>query len=607
MKGQLKIHSENILPIIKKWLYSDKDIFVRELVSNSCDAISKLFVLQEQEGLSFGEEPFHIDIVINKEAKTITISDNGIGMTADEVEKYIAQVAFSGAEEFVKTYKTDQEKNQFIGHFGLGFYSAFMVSRLVEIDTLSYREGAVAAFWSCDGSSEYSLVEGKRTKRGTDIILHIEDEEYLDSARIRTILKKYCGFLPYPIHLNGEAINSVAPLWMKPASECTDQDYIDFYHELYPHEPSPVFWIHLNVDHPFHLKGILYFPKITPRFDYQTSKIKLFSNRVFVSDRCEDLFPHFLTIMQGAIDSSDIPLNVSRSSLQMDSTVRKLTQHISKKISDRLSALYTSEKDRFISYWPDFSTIIKLGILHDEKFYERAQSFLLWKTTKQNWLTVEEYPKYAGKIFYTTHGSDETGFLHLYKEKNVEVVFADGALDTAIFNYLESKHDVHFQRIDGGIDDLILDKTREKDLLYPDGRSEAATIASYIKSQLQDKEIEVEAKSLTSDHLPAFVVIDERSRRLRDYLSLTQKEMPQHLLHKHTLVVNTNNPLISTIIKLKDKNPDLSSSLIHQIYDLSLLQQKELHPELLSTFIQRTSDLLQKLALQIHEPATPVG
>lgn len=604
MKGQLKIHSENILPIIKKWLYSDKDIFVRELVSNACDAISKMFVLAEKEGVTFGSDPFRIDIRIDKDKKTITISDNGIGMTAPEVEKYIAQLAFSGAEEFVKTYKTDQEKNQFIGHFGLGFYSAFMVSRLVEIDTLSYREGASPAFWTCDGSSEYTLISGNRGTRGTDIILHIEDEEYLDSARIGAILKKYCGFLPYPIYLDNNQINSVAPLFAKPASDCTDQEYIDFYHELYPMEADPIFWIHLNVDHPFHLKGILYFPKITPRFDYQASKIKLFSNRVFVSDHCEDLFPHFLTVMRGAIDSSDIPLNVSRSYLQMDSTVRKLTQHITKKIADRLISLYTNEKERFISYWPDIETIIKLGILHDEKFYERAQPFLLWKTTKKSWLTVEEYAnthksEYGDKVFYTTHESDETGFLHLYIEKGIEVIYAGGALDTAIFNYLESKHGVHFQRIDGGIDELILDKSREKTLLDADGRSEAASIAAYIQSQLEDQDIEVEAKSLSSDNLPAFVVIDERSRRLRDYLSLTQKEMPQHLLSKHTLVVNTNNPLISAICTLKDKNPALSKSLIQQIYDLSLLQQKELHPELLSSFIQRTSDLLQKLAAHI--------
>ncbi len=606
MKKKLQIHSENILPIIKKWLYSNKDIFIRELVSNSCDAISKLLVLQDLENIEIGSDRLAITININKEKKTITITDNGIGMTGDEVEQYIAQIAFSGAEEFVKKYNTNKEKDQFIGHFGLGFYSAFMVSKLVEIETLSYKEDSKPAHWLCDGSSDYELNEGTRTTRGTEITLHIEDEEYLNPIKIRSILDTYCSFLQHPIYLSDDQINDVEPLWIKPASECKDQEYIDFYHKLYPLEPNPIFWIHLNVDHPFNLKGILYFPKITPRFDFQTSMIKLFTNRVFVSDHCQDLFPNFLTILRGAIDTPDVPLNVSRSYLQTDSTVHKLAAHITKKISDRLTTLYNNERELFISYWKDIETIIKLGILHDEKFYERAKLFLIWKNTQDQWLTIEEYiekhkENYNDKIFYTIQDSEHSHFLNLYKDKNVEVIYGSGPLDTATFNYLENKLGVNFQRIDGGIDDLILDKNREKTLLDIDGKTEASNIAAFIKSRLNKEHIEVEAKSLTSETLPAFVMIDERLRRMRDYLSMTQKEMPNELLGKHTLVVNTNNPLISAIIKLKNKDVDLASDLVNQIYDLSLLSQKELHPDSLPLFIQRSSTVLQKLAAHISE------
>ncbi|MBS0649908.1 MAG: molecular chaperone HtpG, partial [Verrucomicrobia bacterium] len=368
-QGTLKIHTENILPIIKKWLYSDKDIFVRELVSNACDAMQKCKVLREHNQIEALDDEFRIDIVIDKEKRTLTISDTGIGMTADEVEKYIAQIAFSGAEEFLGKYKTQNEKDQIIGHFGLGFYSAYMVAEKVTIDTLSYQNNSTPVFWSCDGSSEYQIDAGARSKRGTDIILHIDkdNEEFLEEAKIRSILQQYCAFLPFPIHLNGTHLNSKQPLWIKPANECTEQEYLDFYHALYPMDPDPIFWIHLNVDYPFNLKGILYFPKITRRFDWNHSLIKLFCNRVFVSDNCKDLIPDYLMVLRGAIDSPDIPLNVSRSYLQMDRTVRQLSSHIAKKVTDRLSSLYTTDRAKFLEAWPDIEMIIKLGILQDEK------------------------------------------------------------------------------------------------------------------------------------------------------------------------------------------------------------------------------------------------
>ncbi len=371
----LKIHTENILPIIKQWLYSDKEIFIRELISNACDALHKCKVLREHKETDIPDEELRISLSIDKKEKTLVFADTGIGMTSDEVEKYIAQIAFSGAEDFLGKYKSNAEKDQIIGHFGLGFYSAYMVAHKVTIDTLSYLPGAESAFWSCDGSSEYFLEKGQRSTRGTEITLHVDkdNEEFLDEERLKSIIQRYCAFLPFPIYLNGTRINDKEPLWLKNASECTDADYLQFYRALYPNESDPMFWIHLSVDYPFHLKGILYFPKITRRFDWSHNSIKLFCNRVFVADNCKDLIPDYLMILRGAIDSPDIPLNVSRSSLQMDKTVRQLSQHISKKVSDRLSSLYTSERDTFIKTWPDIEMIIKLGILQDEKILRTLQ------------------------------------------------------------------------------------------------------------------------------------------------------------------------------------------------------------------------------------------
>ncbi len=608
-EGKLKIHSENLLPIIKKWLYSDRDIFLRELVSNSCDALSKLCILRDSEGLEVDESAFRIEVNLDKEAKTITIIDNGLGMTPHEVEEYICQLAFSGAEDFAKKYETKETKDSFIGHFGLGFYSAFMVSSDVEIDTLSYKRGEVAAHWKSDGSTSYHLTEGTWSTRGTKITLHVSDEEYLDPVKVKQTLKKYCAFLPFPVYFqegpsNQERINPDEPLWVKNPSQCTDEEYLAFYKKLYPFEPDPIFWIHLNIDHPFHLQGILFFPKITPRFDFSHSNMKLFSSRVFVSENVEGLFPDFLTVLRGAIDSSDIPLNVSRSYLQMDSTVRKLSLHIAKKVADKLATFYAETPDKYEKAWPDMETIIKLGMLHDEKFYERAQPLLIWKNTEGKWQTVETYNKahgeaYNHKVFYTINDSEHSTFLDLYKEKGIEVLIAGGTLDTAIFNNLESKSEpkFKFQRVDGGIDDLIIDSNKAKDLLHADGRSEAAHIAEKIKLDLEVDGIGVEAKSLATESLPGFVMIDESARRMREYLIMTQKEMPHDIFGKHTFVVNTNNPLIQKMLQIREAEPELAKLLIKQIYHTSLLAQRELHPEILPHYIKQTTQTLEKLAM----------
>ncbi len=592
----LEIHSENIMPIIKKWLYSEKDIFLRELVSNSCDAIQKIKILDDKAS------DFRIDITIDKKKKTLSISDNGIGMTEEEIEKYISQIAFSGAEDFLEKYKGSNEKDQFIGHFGLGFYSAYMVAEKVEIETLSYIENAKPVFWSCEGTSQYLIDKGSRKKRGTTVTLYIDKDnfEYLEEDRIKGILQKFCPFLSSPIYLNDKHINNKDPLWLKAPSDCTEKEYLEFYRELYPFDQDPIFWIHLNVDYPFNLKGILYFPKIQKNFDINKSSIKLFCNRVFVSDNCKDLLPDYLMILKGAIDSPDIPLNVSRSYLQMDRTVKQLGVHISKKISDKLNSLYNMEKEKFLSFWPDIEMIIKLGILQDEKFYEKSKNFLVFKNLKESWTTVEEYlernkTKTDNKVFYTQEEKYASNFIEIYKEKDIEVLITNPYIDTAILNHLEPKLSTKFQRIDGNIDDAILDKSKENTLLNQDGKTAASVLADFFRKSLKSKEIEVEAKSLASDKLPAFIMIKEEERRFRDYMNLTQGQILPNM-SKHTLVINTNNKLIAKAQKLKEKHPELAEKLAEQIYDLALLSQKELSPSDFSDFVARSTNILESMS-----------
>lgn len=597
-QGTVKIHSENILPIIKKWLYSEKDIFVRELVSNACDAISKLRTIMEDQ-----DEVWRIDVTIDKEKRTLCFTDNGIGMTGDEVEKYIAQIAFSGAEEFVKKYQTNKKEDQIIGHFGLGFFSAYMVSEKVEINTLSYQEGAEPVYWSCDGSSTYTIEKGARSDRGTEIILSLskDEDEYLDASRMRQILSHYCSFLPYPIYLNGSQINEKPPLWIKQPSDCTEKEYLDFYRYLFPTEADPLFWIHLNVDYPFHLKGILYFPRVSQEKEFKKESIKLFCNRVFVSDHCKDLLPDYLMILRGAIDSPDIPLNVSRSYLQMDRTVRQLGSHISKKISDRLSILYRNEKEKFFSYWEDIETIIKFGALQDEKFYERIKEFLVWKNTANDWTTLEAYlerhPEQS--VYYTT---EEGHFLDLYKEKNIEVLFAKPSMiDQALIQMLEKNTQAKFKRIDSHIHEHLLDPGKEKNLLGADGKSEAAKIADFFKKKLGIEHLEVEAKSLASPSIPAFLMLKEEERRLRDSFAFHNQEAFKQAqgLIKPTFVINTNSKLINAIHAVGEKDPELAKEMAHEVYDLARLSQKEMEPEALAGFISRSTSVLEKLASKI--------
>ena len=566
--GTLKIHSENILPIIKQWLYTEKGIFVRELVANACDAIAKHKVLTE------GSDAHRIDIRLDKEARTLTFSDTGLGMTAEEVEKYIADVAFSGAEEFVQKYKSDE---QIIGHFGLGFFSAFMVADKVEIDTLSY-QGGEAAHWTCDGSADYTMDKGERTERGTTVTLHLSDDEFLEPARIRAILDHHCAFLPVPIYLDDAHINETEPLWVKAPSECTDDDYLAFFRKLYPGEPDPLLWVHLAVDYPFHLKGILYFPRMRQSFDPQNTQLKLFCNRVFVSDNCKDLVPDYLAALKGALDSPDIPLNVSRSTLQMDRTVRQLATHISKKVSDRLVTLYKNERERFLEAWDDLELVVKLGAIQDPKFYERAKEILVWKNTAGEWTTVEELLERtdAKKVFYT--GEQDSALLDLYKD--TEVLRTRGPIDTHLIHFLEQKLEgVTFQRIDGGLSDDLA----------------SGEVADWIKEELGD--LKVEAKELSSDALPAFILLDEQSRRMRDYLAVADPKGGHSALLEgmQTLVVNTKSKLMGAITALHESQPDLAAQMLQQVVAGARMSQREMDPADLDAFLSRNNQILEKL------------
>jgi molecular chaperone HtpG len=605
-KGTLKIHSQNILPIIKKWLYSEKDIFVRELVSNACDAIRKVKILSESGEAKTITEDFFIKVNVDKAKKTLTFSDNGIGMDEEEVEKYIAQIAFSGAEEFVSKYSSNNEKDQIIGHFGLGFYSAYMVAESVEINTLSYKENAKPVFWSCDGSSSYEIGEGTKALRGTEIVLHVgkEHEEYLEESKIQELLNYYCSFLPYPIFLNDKSIDNKEPLWVKPQLDCQEEEYKEFYKRLYPFDEEPLFHVHLNVDYPFNLKGILYFPKIKQNFDFKKSQIKLFCNKVFVSDNCQDLIPEYLMVLKGAIDSPDIPLNVSRSYLQMDKTVRQLATHISKKVAERLVQLYKNDQEAFYKAWPNIELIVKLGALHDEKFYERIKEILVWKNSLGNWTTIDEYlernkERSKDKIFYAPSEGYAGEFLELYKKQNLEVIFTDSLLDTALMNFLEGKNSSwKFQRIDGALDESIIDASKEKTVLDAEGKTEAGKLAQFIRNNLDVSDLEVEAKSLASDSVPAFIVIDENSRRMRDYFAIHQPEMVASGMLpplKQKLIVNTNSKLMCAIEKVGAKDETLAKELTSNIYDMSLLAQKEVDPKAIQGFVSKFTCLLEKL------------
>jgi molecular chaperone HtpG len=599
-KGNLSIHTENIFPIIKKFLYSDHEIFLRELVSNAVDAsqkVKKLASYGEYEG-EIGD--LKVSVHLDKEAKTITISDNGIGMTADEIKKYINQIAFSGATEFVEKYKDKEDKNDngIIGHFGLGFYSAYMVADHVEILTKSYKPQSEAVRWKCDGSTEFELTSAEKEGRGTDIILHIAEDsvEFLEEARLRSILDKYGKFLPISIEFEGQVINNPSPIWTKNPSELKDEDYIAFYKELYPYSEDPLFWIHLNVDYPFNLTGVLYFPKLKNDFQGQREKIQLYSRQVFITDEVKDIVPDFLQLLHGVIDSPDIPLNVSRSYLQADGNVKKINGYITRKVADKLADIFKNDRSGFEDKFDDIGLFIKYGIISDEKFYEKAKDFCLLKSVDSKYYTFTEYQelvkenqtdKNGNQVWlYTTDENKQDAYIQSAKKRAYDVLTLPSMIDSHFINALEQKLDkVSIKRVDADTLDQLVEKDIE--LISVLSKDEEEKVKNIFDAVMTTKTATVKVDSMPSDELPVVITFPEFMRRMTDMqASSGQASMFGNMPLMYTVSVNANHALVGKI--LAEETEEKQQQLAKQVYDLALLSQGMLTGSDLTSFIQRT-------------------
>ena len=602
--GTIHVQTENIFPIIKKFLYSDHEIFLRELVSNAVDACNKLKTLRSLGEAPGSEEAFKVTITLDKENKTLTISDNGIGMTEQEIEKYINQIAFSGAEEFVTKYKDKADASGIIGHFGLGFYSAFMVASRVEIQTRSFKADTTPVHWSCTGSPEVEMGSGSRTSHGTDVILHIAEDsvEFLENTRIESMLRKYCKFLPVTVYFHEEQINNTEPAWIKKPSSLTDEDYKNFYRELYPMGfDDPLFHIHLNVDYQFNLTGILYFPKLKNNLEVQKDKIQLYCNQVFVTDSVENIVPEFLTLLKGVLDSPDIPLNVSRSYLQGDPNVKKISNHITKKVADKLEELFKKSREDYETKWNDISVFIKYGMISEEKFYEKAQQFFLYKTTSGKYFTHQELTEQLGlqhtnkegkKVFlYSNDGDAQHVFIENAKNKGYEVLLMDGPFDAHFVNFLESKHsDIQFARVDAD----SIEKLIEKDEQIPSKLSEdeQKSLKELIESSVPTGKFIVQVESLPEQDQPVMVTQPEFMRRMKEMNRFGGGGMAfmGSMPEMYNLVVNANHPLVNKILQEKDES--LRKNIIRQTTDLALLSQNLLKGEELASFISRSLSMM---------------
>jgi len=602
-KGSIRVQTENIFPIIKKFLYSDHEIFLRELISNAVDASQKLKTLSsigEAKG-EIGE--LGIKVKLDKEAKTITISDRGLGMSGEEVDKYLNQVALSGAEEFVNKYK-GQNENAIIGKFGLGFYSAFMVSSKVEVLSKSYREDQPAVRWECDGSPEYTLEPAEKTERGTDIILHISDDsaEFLDEGRIRSILQKFCRFLPIPVSFEEKQINNTHPAWTRKPSELTTEDYQNFYKELYPFNEPPLFWIHLNVDYPFNLTGILYFPKIKQSYEIQKDKIQLYSNQVFVTDEVKDIVPEFLMLLQGVIDSPDIPLNVSRSYLQGDPNVKKINNHITKKVADKLEEIFNKERKEYEEKWESLGLFVKYGMMTDDKFLEKANRFHIMEDADgSKFYTQEEYrlatealqKNKEGKlvIIYSTNTVQQDSYIRAAQSKGFKVVKLETIVDAGFINQMESKWEqVHFTRVDSEVVDNLIDKQDSSETVL--NSEDVEKLKSLFAVDIPSLHVTVEVKGLSPDAMPVVATRPEFMRRMKDMAAMGggmgafYANMPDEV----TLTVNGNHAIYPTV--LSETDTEKQQKLIHNLADLALLSQGLLKGIELTNFIQRSVDLI---------------
>lgn len=602
--GSIRVHTENIFPIIKKFLYSDHEIFLRELVSNAVDATQKLKTIASMGEFKGDIGELRIDVALDKEKKLLTIRDRGIGMTAEEVDQYINQVAFSSAEEFLEKYKGQNEANV-IGHFGLGFYSAFMVSDKVEIFTKSWKESASAVRWECDGSPEYIIEETSKEDRGTEIVLHInqDSEEFLDADRIESILRKYCRFLPVPIYFQDKQINNPNPAWKKKPSELTAQDYQNFYKELYPANELPLFWIHLNVDYPFNLTGILYFPKIKQTYEIQKDKIQLYSNQVFVTDEVKDIVPEFLMLLHGVIDSPDIPLNVSRSYLQGDPNVRKINSYITKKVADKLEEIFNKDRKEFEEKWESLGLFVKYGMMTDDKFLDKANKFFLLEALKdEKFFTLDEYKTATeslqknkdGKliILYATDAVQQHSFIEAAKSRGYVVVKMDTLIDAAFINQIEMKWpDIHFTRVDSDITENLIDKQTESTSVL--NKEEEEKLKGLFGLELPDLHLTIDVKGLSPESAPVVATRPEFMRRMKDMAAISGSmgSFYANLPDEVTLTVNGNHPIYQNI--LQEENKDKQTKVVRNLADLALLSQGLLKGNNLTAFIERSVELMQ--------------
>ena len=657
-QGTISIHTENIFPIIKKSLYSDHEVFLRELISNAVDAIQKLKTIAryESDGIDIGEPA--INLSVDKDKKTLSITDNGIGMTADEVKKYINQVAFSSAEEFLHKYQGSSDENPIIGNFGLGFYSSFMVARQVEIDTLSYKPDAQAVHWTCEGTTEFKLEDSPRTERGTTITLTLQDEEvdFLEAARIKQLIKTYCDFMPVPIKLDGEELNRQKATWKESPSSLTDEDYLEFYRYLYPFQEEPLLWVHLNTDYPFVVNGILYFPKLRPDVDITQGEIKLFCNQVFVSEHCEEIMPRFLLPMRGVIDSVDIPLNVSRSALQMDRTVRRIADYIAKKVADSLKGLYRDDREKYVRCWEDIGTFVKFGSLNDEKFKKQVEDIVIFRSTKDDgtsdaasdaatpevqvqsesgdawqdvspegdsadklaakYTTLSEYlernkERHENRVFYATDEANQATYIQLHQQQGLEVLFLDSFIDTHFISLLEREHsDVKFSRVDSDLDETLLESDKANDIVDPTtNKTRSELVKELFEKALNKPKVNIRTEALKSDDPegtpPAMVLLPEILRRLRDMNAMMQQKIDQ-FPEEHILLVNTAHPLIQNILDLSqgsivqgsgEASPsgELANYLCQHVYDLALMSQKGFDADGMKSFVGRSNKVLTRL------------
>ncbi len=617
-KGSLSINSENIFPIIKKWLYSDHDIFLRELVSNGCDAITKLRKLEIMGEYQFPEgNHFSIQVIANPTKKTLKVIDNGIGMTADEVREYINQIAFSGATDFLEKYKDKANEDQIIGHFGLGFYSAFMVADKVTIETLSYQEGAKAVYWECDGGTEFEMSDSDKTTVGTEVTLYLNEDcyEFSNEYRVKEVLNKYCSFMPEEIYfVNTDAVgketegeeepkpvNETHPLWTKHPNACKKEDYIDFYRKVFNDYKEPLFWIHLNMDYPFNLKGILYFPKITNQYESIEGTIKLYNNQVFIADNIKEVIPEFLLLLKGVIDCPDLPLNVSRSALQNDGFVSKISDYITKKVADKLSGMYKTDKEEYEKYWNDISPFIKFGCLRDEKFAEKMNDYVLFQNLSGKYLTFKECleenkEKHENTIFYVSDRRQQGQYIDMFKKAKLDAVYLEHVIDTSYISQLEMKNEgVQFLRIDTDLDRVFRKRTSKKDQAELDEK--AGKLQERLRKLTGKEKLEVSLQNLKNADVSSMLTVSEESKRMEDMMiqmgmmGMDNTEFEQ-MRTPGTLVLNNNNELVQYVLSHTEDDAENADMVLEQLYDLAKLGNEPLTPEEMSKFIARSNRIM---------------